>query len=156
DAKGRATFTFRMPDALGRWRITGRAVTDAGIVGQRAAWIASDKPLYVKWAGPMRFRESDAPVIDVVVFNRTSGETTADLAITGAGLDLTRPLTLAPGANHLTLPVPRVEAGAVTLQLTHGGGVADSLATTLAVIPAVWTASRSMTVPITAPRTPLS
>src|SRR5262249_12788976 len=71
DAKGRATFPFRRPDALGRWRITGRAVTDAGIVGQRAAWIASDKPLYVKWAGPMRFRESDAPVIDVVVFNRT-------------------------------------------------------------------------------------
>jgi len=156
DAGGRATFTFTMPDALGRWRITGRAATDAGVVGQRAAWIASDKPLYLKWAGPTRFRAGDAPIADVVVFNRTAAETAADLVITGGGLDAARPLRLVPGPNHVALPLPRVAEGAVTLEIKQGGVVADTLATNLSMSPLGWTASRALTIPVTAQRTPLT
>jgi hypothetical protein len=156
DANGRATFSFKMPDALGRWRITARAVTDGGIVGQRAAWIASDMPVYLKWAGPTRFRAGDAPVADVVVFNRTATETAADLVISGGGLAVTRAMRLAPGPNHVALPLPRVTDGAVTLQLRQGGVVADTLATTLTVSPTGWTASRALTIPVTSQRTPLT
>ncbi len=156
DANGRATFAFKVPDALGRWRITARAVTDAGVVGQRAAWVASDMPVYLKWAGPTRFRAGDQPVADVVVFNRTAAETTADLAIAGGGLATTRALRLQPGATHVALPLPRVADGAVTLSLRQGGVVADTLATTLSASPTGWTAQRALTIPVTAPRTPLA
>src|SRR2546428_1315930 len=157
DAGGRASFTFRMPDALGRWRITGRALTEAGVVGRRAAWCASDKPLYLKWAGPTRFRAGDAPIADVVVFNRTAAETAADLVITGGGgLDAARPLRLVPGPNHVALPLPRVAEGAVTLEIKQGGVVADTLATNLSMSPLGWTASRALTIPVTAQRTPLT
>ncbi|HEV8585116.1 MAG TPA: MG2 domain-containing protein, partial [Methylomirabilota bacterium] len=156
DANGRATFSFKMPDALGRWRITARAVTDAGIVGQRAAWVASDMPVYLKWAGPTRFRAGDQPIADVVVFNRTPAETAADLVISGGGLAVTRPMRLAPGPNHVALPLPRVADGAVTLSLHQGGAVADTLATTLAVSPTGWTAPRALTLPVTAQRVPLA
>src|SRR5438034_1193606 len=156
DGSGRAMFTFRMPDALGRWRITGRALTEAGVVGQRAAWVASDKPLYLKWAGPTRFRTGDAPIADIVVFNRTTAETTGDLVISGGGVDTTRPLRLVPGPNHVALPLPRVADGAVTLEVKQGGVLADALATKLGISPLGWTASRALTVPITAQRTPLT
>lgn len=156
DAAGRATFAFTMPDALGRWRITARAVTDAGAVGQHAAWVASDMPVYLKWAGPTRFRAGDQPIADVVVFNRTAAEVDADLVIAGGGLAETRVLRLAPGPTDVALALPRVADGAVTLQLRQGGAVADTLATTLTVTPPGWTASRALTVPVTARRTPLA
>jgi hypothetical protein len=156
DAQGRATFTFTMPDALGRWRITGRALTDAGVVGQRATWVASDMPVYLKWAGPTRFREGDAPVADVVVFNRTATEMGAELVVAGAGVNSTRHVRLGSGANHLALSLPRVAGGAVTLQLRQGGVVADTLTTTLSASSARWTSPRSLTVPITSARTPLA
>jgi uncharacterized protein YfaS (alpha-2-macroglobulin family) len=156
DAQGRATFTFTMPDALGRWRITGRAMTDAGIVGQRSAWVASDMPMYLKWAGPTQFRQGDAPVADVVVFNRTAGDVGAELVATGAGSDSTRHLRLGPGANHLALPLALVGDGPVTLQLREGGVAVDTLTTRLSVSSAHWTSPRSITVPITGASTPLA
>jgi uncharacterized protein YfaS (alpha-2-macroglobulin family) len=156
DGAGRATFAFRMPDALGRWRITVRAVTDDGIVGQRTAWVASDKPLYLKWAGPTRFRTGDAPLADVVAFNRTRAESAADLVVSGGGVTLTQPMRLAPGANHVTLPLPRAADATITLSLKQAGVVADTLATTLATTPAGWMAARSTPIPITTARTALA
>ena len=49
-----------MPDSLTRWRITVRAIDSAGRVGQKTAYVRSDKPAYVMWTGPRRFRDGDA------------------------------------------------------------------------------------------------
>ncbi|MCB2545444.1 hypothetical protein KQ745_15630, partial [Listeria monocytogenes] len=56
DAQGTASFSFRMPDSLTRWRITARAIDDNGQVGQKKQFLRSEKPLYLKWSGPTRFR----------------------------------------------------------------------------------------------------
>ena len=61
---GKAKLSFTMPDSLTRWRITVRAVTPDGVVGQKADYIRSDKPFYLKWTGPSRFRQGDEPIVE--------------------------------------------------------------------------------------------
>jgi uncharacterized protein YfaS (alpha-2-macroglobulin family) len=156
DGAGRATFTFRMPDALTRWRITGRAMTASGVVGQRSAWITSFKPVYLKWASPARFRAGDAPVIDLVVFNETPDVSAVDLTATGAGVDLRRPLRLSPGATHVALPVAGARGGAVALELRQGGVVLDTSVTTVQVTAVGWVEPRSVAVAVTGTTTPLA
>src|SRR3989442_14233548 len=58
---GRAHFTFRMPDALTRWRLTARAMTEAGVVGQGTGWGTSVQGVYLKWAGAARLPRGDQP-----------------------------------------------------------------------------------------------
>ncbi len=155
DAGGHATFTFRMPDALTRWRITGRAMTANGVVGQRSEWVTSFKPVYLKWAGPARFREGDAPLIDVVVFNQSSGEVAVDLSASGAGVDLRQPLRLVPGANHVAVPVARAREGSVTLEIRQGGAVLDAAITAVSVNAGDWVEPRSLAGAVTSATTPL-
>ncbi|HEY4296491.1 MAG TPA: MG2 domain-containing protein, partial [Paraburkholderia sp.] len=71
DANGHASMSFRMPDSLARWRITVRAAAPDGMVGQRTAYVRSDKALYLKWSGPSHFRVDDQPAIDMIAFNQT-------------------------------------------------------------------------------------
>ncbi len=70
DAQGKASFSFRMPDSLTRWRITARAIDDNGQVGQKKQFLRSEKPLYLKWSGPTRFRQGDQPDLGLFVFNQ--------------------------------------------------------------------------------------
>jgi alpha-2-macroglobulin len=155
DASGKATFTFTMPDALTRWRITGRAMTGGGIVGQRTAWINSFKPLYLTWTGPARFRQGDGPLVDVAAFNQTGKPADVDLVASGSGLNLSRKLLLKPGTNYIVLPMTEAREGAVTLQLKQGGKVVDALSTPIRVDPVQWSSPRSEVLPVSRSRTPL-
>ncbi|HEY2993127.1 MAG TPA: alpha-2-macroglobulin [Methylomirabilota bacterium] len=153
---GRAHFTFRMPDALTRWRLTARAMTEAGVVGQRTGWVTSFKDVYLKWAGPTRFREGDQPLADVLVFNETPAETTVELVASGGGADSRHTLRLAPGANHVTLPVGNVSGSTVTLAVHRAGVVMDTLSTTVSGVPVTPPTPRSLTVDVTSATTALA
>jgi uncharacterized protein YfaS (alpha-2-macroglobulin family) len=155
DASGKARVTFTLPDSLTRWRITARAITADGVVGQRTASIASFKPLYLTWVGPRQFRRGDAPLVDVVAFNQTSAEASADFSASGKGLRTTRTLRLQPGPNHVSMSVAPAEAGVVTLELAQAGRVVDRLAVTVATAPAAWPGPRSLALDVDGKSTPL-
>jgi uncharacterized protein YfaS (alpha-2-macroglobulin family) len=154
DRNGKATFAFIMPDALTRWRITGRAMASNGIVGQKTASVLSFKPLYLTWTGPTRFRRGDAPVIDVLAFNQTERETQADFSASGSGLILNRKLLLKPGPNYLSLAISEVQEGPVSLSLSQEGRTVDALSTPLRISPVNWMSPRSEMLTVTRASTP--
>ncbi|AXW37190.1 hypothetical protein CJO96_02235 [Ralstonia solanacearum] len=152
-ADGRARMTFTMPDSLARWRVTVRAVSTTGaadgIVGQRTASIRSDKALYLKWTGPSRFRESDQPRLDMVAFNQTDKDITADWIVSGAGLNINQRVTLKRGANYLHAPVTALQPGVVNAELKQDDKVSDRLQTTVKLDATGWLADRESIVPLT-------
>ena len=155
DADGHARLSFTMPDSLTRWRITVRAMDAQGRVGQKTVHVRSDKPAYVKWTGPRRFRASDAPVADLLVFNRAAEAHPATLEIAGAGLEQRFELNLVPGPNHVSLPLDGFTAGEATATLRVDDAVVDQLATTLTRSPADWTTHRQLRLPLDGATGPL-
>ncbi len=131
DANGHARMTFKMPDALARWRITVRAIAADGTVGQRTVYVRSDKALYLKWSGPASFRSGDQPVIDMLAFNQGNADVDAQWTVNGAGLALDRKVTLKPGANYLALPRTTLTPGLVDASLSVNGKPVDRLQTSV-------------------------
>lgn len=149
DAKGIAKFSFTMPDALTRWRITGRAFDANGAVGQKAAWVRADKPLYAKWTSPTWLRRGDAPIASLAVFNQTGTDQTAELAVEGPGGRRVTPLQLKPGANYIAQPLRELGGDvAMRMVLSQGGKVVDVLDTRFRQIPVGWTTPQTTVVPI--------
>jgi uncharacterized protein YfaS (alpha-2-macroglobulin family) len=117
DADGKARLTFKMPDALSRWRVTVRAVTlekarkrltvPEVAYGQRIAYVQSDKPLYAKWTSPNWLREGDAPVASLAVFNNTADERQADVILKLAGSETTQRVSLKRGVSYLPFTLPK-------------------------------------------------
>ncbi|MBK9393549.1 MAG: alpha-2-macroglobulin family protein [Uliginosibacterium sp.] len=155
DANGKARLSFVMPDSLTRWRISVRATNAEGVVGQKTQYVLSDKAAYVKWTGPRRFRGSDQPILDLVIFNRGQKEREGELVLAGAGLDQRKRVTLAPGPNFVNLPVKQMSAGAVNIDLLLGGKPADKLVAQLDVAPGNWPAQQQKLVALQGTRTPL-
>ena len=147
DAAGHAHMSFVMPDSLTRWRITVRATTPDGVVGQTTANVRSDKPLYLKWTGPTHFRSGDKPRLDMVAFNQGSEDVEAQLQIDGAGLKVDQTVKLKRGPNVLTLPVDAPTSGMVTAKLVENGKAVDSLQTTLAMEPDGWLSPHQLNLP---------
>jgi alpha-2-macroglobulin len=149
DANGKATFSFRVPDSLTRWRITARTVNIEGVVGQKTAHVLSDKPFYVKWTSPNWLRSGDAPVASVAVFNNTSAEQEVALAAQGAGLSLNRKFIAKPGPNFVPISFGEIKADApdrntpLNLSVSTQGKVVDTLAVTLNTRPAGFTRQAS-------------
>ncbi len=104
DANGKARFTFKMPDSLTRWRITARAIADDGQVGQKKQFVRSEKPLYLKWSGPTKFRNGDKPDLGVFAFSQAEKPVKAELVIHYAGAEQRVPVTLNNGINYVPLP----------------------------------------------------
>lgn len=150
DASGHARMTFRMPDALARWRITVRAISADGSVGQRTAYVNSSKPLYLKWSGPAQFRRGDAPVIDMLAFNQGNADVTAQWVVRGAGFALDKQVTLKPGANYLSLPRIALAPGLVDASLRVNGREMDRLQTVVNLGAPDWLDLREMPVPLDA------
>ncbi|MCX4162830.1 MULTISPECIES: alpha-2-macroglobulin [Paraburkholderia] len=138
DASGHVKMTFKMPDALARWRITVRAASADGMVGQRTAYVRSDKALYLKWSGPAHFRANDKPSIDMLAFNQANTDVQADWIVDGGGLSVNQKVTLKPGANYLKLPVVAMKPGVVDATLRQGGKDVDRLQTSIALDATGW------------------
>jgi uncharacterized protein YfaS (alpha-2-macroglobulin family) len=156
DANGHATISFTMPDALTRWRVTVRAATAAGTVGQSVAYVRSDKDFYVKWTSPNWMRVQDAPNASVAIFNQSNKEAAVDFSATGAGLTRNETIKLKPGANFVSLPLNVAGGDAqVNLALSSGGKQIDALTVPLKVAPLHWQTQRSISVPVASRETPI-
>jgi len=151
DANGHVSFSFTMPDSLSRWRITVRATTADGVVGQRSASITSSKPVYLRWSGPTHFRTGDAPTIGLIVFSQSATPIPATLKIGGIATDkpekASLDLTLKPGDNFIGLPLNVTQNAELDLQLNGSDGAAlDHLRVPLTVDAAGWSAPQSQIV----------
>jgi uncharacterized protein YfaS (alpha-2-macroglobulin family) len=138
DAEGKASFSFRMPQSLTRWRITGRAWTDAGAFGQGVGQLVSAKDIYLKWTGPRSFVAGEKPVITLVGYNRKPEAQSAVFTANGDGVNLNREVELKPGANYLELPYEARSSGALKTALAVNGQVQDALDTAIEVVPKGW------------------
>lgn len=163
DEKGHARFSFKMPDALSRWRITVRAVAldkklpkaksaqQDAIYGQRTAWMQSDKPLYAKWTSPTWMRKGDAPVASLAVFNNTSATREAVITLNLAKETLTRKTSLPRGVSWLSFKLPSFSGKQqARLEVREAGKneLADALETALVAEPARWHGIHEKTVPL--------
>jgi alpha-2-macroglobulin len=156
DANGHAKITFTMPDALTRWRVTVRAATATGTVGQNVAYVRSDKDFYVKWTSPNWMRVEDAPNASVAIFNQGGKDAAVEFNATGAGLKRHETIKLKPGANFVSLPLNVAGGDAlVNLVLSAGGKQIDALAVPLKVAPLHWQTQRSLPVPVANRETPI-
>lgn len=146
DAQGRARFSFRMPDALSRWRITVRAVgLDAadGVPGQRTAYVRSDKPLYAKWTSPDWLREGDKPQAALAVFNNAAEERKAEVVLTLAGKEIKQEASLHRGVNYLQFALPDFKGRETArVEVKEGGKTVDALETPLNARAAKWRGPR--------------
>jgi uncharacterized protein YfaS (alpha-2-macroglobulin family) len=153
DEKGHARFSFKMPDALSRWRITVRAVAldkaaqQGGVFGQRTAWVQSDKPLYAKWTSPDWMREGDVPVASLAVFNNTDAVREAEVILKLAGQDITRKASLPRGVTYLPFKLPPFTGEQTArLEVREAGKVVDALETSVAAAPLRWFGPQEQTV----------
>nr|WP_084306859.1 alpha-2-macroglobulin [Pseudomonas flavescens] len=143
DAHGKARFSFRMPDSLTRWRITARAVSADGQVGQKRQFVRSEKPLYLKWSGPSRFRVGDKPALGLFAFNQGEEGAKAELLIRHGEQQQRRDVVLAKGINYLPVEDAVIAAGDFSAELRQGDKLADALAVNLRTVAAGWQQVRS-------------
>ncbi|MGN8135722.1 alpha-2-macroglobulin family protein [Paraburkholderia sp. 22099] len=156
DANGHAVMTFKMPDSLARWRITVRAAAPNGMVGQRTAYVRSDKALYLKWSGPTHFRVNDQPAIDMIAFNQTDTDMDAQWLVDGGGLSLNQKVTLKRGANYLRLPGGALKAGVINATLRRADKDVDRLQTTINLDAGGWLDLHQNTVALDGSNKPLN
>jgi alpha-2-macroglobulin len=148
DAHGKAHLSFTMPDSLTRWRITVRAVTAHGEVGQKLQYVRSEQPFYLKWTGPQQFRRGDEPSVELVAFNNSAQEAKAEVTLSGLAEPQTHAMTLAPGANYLLLPLKDLHNSDLTSQLTIAQQPVDTLQTRLKLQPLSWASERQQQTPL--------
>jgi uncharacterized protein YfaS (alpha-2-macroglobulin family) len=144
DATGKARVSFRMPDALTRWRMTARAISKLGVVGQSTRYVESHKDLYVKWTSPSVFRRGDSPSASVVAFNQTAAPSKVELSVQGAGLAIKRELTLQPGANTIALVLDKPVSGEVEISLRQNGRDRDRVRQTISVLAPGWLSEHAL------------
>ncbi len=156
DAQGKARFTFTMPDSLTRWRITVRAISADGVVGQRTHFLRSEKPLYLKWSGARHFRSGDKPAFGLLAFNQ--GETPVK-AVFSAQLDQqqeTRDVELQRGVNYLPLASIQAAAGTLQAALAVENQPMDAVAVELVERGEQWLATHTQTSILSGASTPLT
>ncbi|MHC8312595.1 alpha-2-macroglobulin family protein [Pseudomonas sp. GT1P32] len=156
DANGKTRFTFKMPDSLTRWRITARAIADDGQVGQKKQFLRSEKPLYLKWSGPTKFRTGDKPDLGVFAFSQAEKPVKAELVIHFAGAEQRVPVTLNNGINYIALPAFALATGEWTAELVQDGKTADALAVRLTATGEGWLVTQSQSLDVASGDTPLT
>ncbi|WP_374328126.1 alpha-2-macroglobulin [Azonexus sp.] len=154
DADGRARFSFTMPDSLTRWRITGRAIDDTGTVGQKTAWLRSEKTVYLKWTSPDWLRDKDAPMASVALFNQSQEVQKVEFSAQG-GASHHESLNLKPGINFVHLPLTGGALSPVLLTVRQHGRAIDALEVPLRHEPLHWSSPRSRQIDLAATRVPL-
>lgn len=156
DANGKTRFTFKMPDSLTRWRITARAIADDGQVGQKKQFVRSEKPLYLKWSGPSKFRTGDKPDLGVFAFSQAEKPVKAELVIHYGGAEQRVPVTLNNGINYIALPSFALASGDWTAELVQDGKTADALAVRLTATGEGWQVTQSQSLDVASGDTPLT
>ncbi|MGO4323429.1 alpha-2-macroglobulin family protein [Pseudomonas sp. KB_12] len=156
DANGKARFTFKMPDSLTRWRITAKAIADDGQVGQKKQFIASEKPLYLKWSGPTRFRTGDKPQLGLFAFSQSEKPLKAELLIRYAGAEQRMAVDLKNGINYVALPALELSSGDLNVQLQLNGETQDALAMRLNASGNGWQVTQSQRLDVASGDTPLT
>ncbi|RVD76054.1 alpha-2-macroglobulin family protein [Pseudomonas koreensis] len=155
-ADGKTRFTFKMPDSLTRWRITARAIADDGQVGQKKQFVRSEKPLYLKWSGPSKFRKGDQPQLGVFAFSQAEKPVKAELVTHYAGAEQRLPVTLNNGINYVPLPAFALASGEWTAELVQDGKTADALAVRLSATGDGWQVTQTQSLDVASGDTPLS
>lgn len=156
DAEGKAKLSFTMPDSLTRWRITARALTDDGEVGQRRHFIRSEKPLYLKWSGPRRFRAGDRPQMGLFAFNQGEAAVDAELVLRHDGSQERRAVHLEKGVSYLPLEGAVPTEGDWTAALVQNGQEMDALRVALHLDAETWQARRTLALELQLGGNPLS
>lgn len=146
DTNGKTTVSFRMPDALTRWRMTARAMNAGGVVGQSTRYVESHKSFYAKWTGPAIFRKGDLPSATIVAFNQTGSPAKVQLLVSGTGPIIQRELTLQPGANSIPFNFEKPVNGEIEIGLRHEGREVDSMRQIITVLSPGWLSERVQTV----------
>lgn len=157
DANGLAKVSFTLPDALTRWRITARSMTTGGEVGETKSHIRSEKPVYLKWSGPLAFRDQDQPNLGLLAFNQGKDPISAQLSVSLGEQSATAPVELKPGVSYLPLPSEiKLAAGELTAQLQAKDEPLDALSLPLRLTPGSWPQARSQALLLESQSTPLS
>jgi len=68
---GTATVEFTVPDSITEWRLTGRGVTKATLVGQATASVVSAKPFLTELKTPTLLQQGDTVYLVAEVHNNT-------------------------------------------------------------------------------------
>lgn len=150
DASGKAHISFRMPDSLTRWRITARAVSAQGIVGQKRQEIRSEKDVYLKWSGPVLFRQGDKPKLGVFVFNQSGKAHDAEMLLTYPGGELRQKLHLNKGPNYVALPQGRVQTGDWQFAVLQEEQIKDQMTIAMNVTSDGWMAHQKQNIVLNA------
>lgn len=144
-----------MPDSLTRWRITARAIDDNGQVGQKKQFLRSEKPLYLKWSGPTRFRQGDQPDLGLFVFNQGEQPVKAELLSGPPGSQRSQPLELAKGVNYIPLAQQPLSDGDWSAELRQDGQVRDRLAVRFNLLADGWQVEQAQNLSLAAASNPL-
>ncbi len=144
-----------MPDSLTRWRITARAIDDNGQVGQKKQFLRSEKPLYLKWSGPTRFRQGDQPDLGLFVFNQGEQPVKAELLSGPPGSQRSQTLELAKGVNYIPLAQQPLSDGDWSAELRQDGQVRDRLAVRFNLLADGWQVEQVQNLSLAAASNPL-
>lgn len=144
-----------MPDSLTRWRITARAIDDNGQVGQKKQFLRSEKPLYLKWSGPTRFRQGDQPDLGLFVFNQGEQPVKAELLSGPPGSQRSQTLELAKGVNYIPLAQQPLSDGDWSAELRQDGQVRDRLAVRFNLLADGWQVEQMQNLSLAAASNPL-
>ncbi len=144
-----------MPDSLTRWRITARAIDDNGQVGQKKQFLRSEKPLYLKWSGPTRFRQGDQPDLGLFVFNQGEQPVKAELLSGPPGSQRSQTLELAKGVNDIPLAQQPLSDGDWSAELRQDGQVRDRLAVRFNLLADGWQVEQVQNLSLAAASNPL-
>ncbi len=155
DAQGHARISFTMPDALTRWRLTAKAYGQGaadGLVGERRAYVQSDKPFFARWTAATWLREGDQTEATVTVFNQTGQDADLELLAQVAGQTvLTQKLKAGTGASQVALALPAAtRTQDVTVLVRQQGKVVDQLLTRIQLEPLAWASERVLSLPLAA------
>jgi len=148
DSSGHASFSFVMPDSLTRWRITGRAMSAQGLVGQRTAYLRSDKSFYAKWISPNWMRAGDAPIVALAVFNQTEREQSVEIAISGDGIKKNESIKANRGINTLNVALEGYKGDKLHVEIHADNKLVDALDIPLKRDDLAWKSPRTLAVPV--------
>ncbi len=147
---GKARFEFVMPDALTRWRMTGRAMglsgATFGAVGESKSFILSTKDYYLKWTGPTRFRIGDQPKPALVAFNSTRQPIEGEIVLAGPNYNFTEKMTMKPGSNTVTLAKAPTESQLIQAKIMKSGKQVDALEVPIEFMPTQWLSRQSRSI----------